>query len=174
MKPGGMKKKDINYWTDLCILILFTGLAVSGMVLQVVYHLGDHGSGFMGLDQKGWRSIHQILSVFSTLGIGFHLQLHGTRFLAELAKGFFIRRSLFRQASYYVFLAYGLSGILGFASWAVNNRIAGLHPELQHLLVEIHDKLALVLILLFILHFKNGMGWLLRRSREIFAAVAGK
>lgn len=178
MKPSKkwIKKKYINYSVDLCILVLFAVLAVSGMVLQVVYHIGDHGTDFIvvSLDQNGWLFIHKTLSILSCFGIGLHIQLHFINFRAEVCKGLLIKRSFFKQASYYFFLAYSICGILGLVSWAFNNSIVGNHPNLQHTLVEIHDKISFVLILLFALHLKNGMGWLLNQTHDVVAAFANK
>ncbi len=165
------KKKNMNYSVDLSILILFTALAYNGMLLQVVYHIGERGPNFtvMGLDRNGWLVIHKILSVLSAVGIGVHIKLHWSRIRAETRKGLFIRRSLSKNSSYYFFIAYGISGILGFISWAFNNNIVGNHPFLQHALVEIHDKVAFVLIFLFAFHLKNGFRWMLNRTKDVVA-----
>ena len=78
-----MEKKVMNYYVDVVILILFIALAWTGMLLQMVYHMGGHSADFLviGLNRSGWLVMHKILSIMSSVGIGLHVILHLNWFL---------------------------------------------------------------------------------------------
>jgi hypothetical protein len=164
-----MEKKVMNYYVDVVILILFVALAWTGMLIQIVYHMEEHSSDFLalGLNRSGWLVLHKLFSILSSLGIGLHVILHLDWFKAVTKKRLFLKRSFKKKTSFYLLLVYSISGVFGFVSWVFNNRVMGYHPTLQHTLVEIHDKISLVLIILFCVHLIRSFRWLLNTTQDV-------
>ena len=164
-----MRKKVVNYYVDVVILILFVGLAYTGMLLQIVYHMKEHSSDFlvMGLNRSGWLAIHKILSVMNSLGIGLHIILHLDWFKAVIKKRLFLKRSFKKKMSFYLFIVYSITTVVGFVSWFFNNSLMGYNPVLRYALVEIHDSISIVLVMMLCGHLITSTRWLLNTTRDV-------
>lgn len=168
-----MEKKVMNYYVDVVILILFMALAWSGMLLQMVYHMGGYSSDFLviGLNRSDWLVMHKILSIMSSFGIGLHVILHLNWFKAVTKKRLFMKRSFKKKTAFYLLIVYSISAVLGFVSWLFNNSLMGYHSTLQHTLVEVHDKISLVLIILFCVHLIKSLRWLLNTTQDVILCI---
>jgi hypothetical protein len=111
--------------------------------------------------------LHKLLSVLGSVGMGLHVILHLDWFKAVIKKRLFLKRSFKKKTSFYLLIVYSISGVLGFVSWLFNNSVVGYHATLQHTLVEIHDKISLVLIILFCVHLIKSSRWLMNTTQEL-------
>ncbi|MCP4540015.1 MAG: DUF4405 domain-containing protein [Chloroflexi bacterium] len=164
-----MRKKVVNYYVDVAILIIFVALAYTGMLLQIVYHMKEHSSDFlvMSLNRSNWLVIHKILSIASSLGIGLHIILHLDWFKAVIKKRLFMKRSFKKKISFYLLIVYSISTVVSFVSWFFNNSLMGYNPTLRHTLVEIHDSISIVLVMMFCGHLIKSSRWLLNTTRNV-------
>jgi hypothetical protein len=164
------KKKLINYIIDIAILIAFVLLMINGILMQIIYHMNhnDPNYVFLWFNKNGWLLLHKILSVLAFTGITAHVFLH-----FNWIKDVFINKRLFsknfkNKALAFLFITFYFSGFLTFVSWAFNNRITGYNYELRHFILEIHDKITILLIILFAIHFVKKLKWLLKATRQLF------
>ena len=157
-----MKRRTINYLVDVVILFLFMILAWTGILLQIVYHVdGQSSDAFViGLNRSGWLIMHKIFSILGTLGIGVHVILHLDWFKAVMKRKLFLKHAFKKKTAFYLLLIYSISGVFGFVSWVFNNQVTGYHATLQQILVEIHDKISLVLIIVCCVHMMMSSRWL--------------
>ena len=146
-------------------LLLIAGIccAVSGMLLQLCFHMGHGGRGpwhtVWGLCYHTWSGVHQVTSLLLFVGVVLHLLRHG-RWLRRIIS----RRSVGKHAQVAALtVVFVLAAALGFYAWGISMvpHAAGA----RHLFIEIHDKITLVLIVLLGMHvWKRRRGILPRRS----------
>jgi hypothetical protein len=116
-----------------------------------------------GLNRHGWLLLHKLSAVTSLGGITAHCLLHW-RYLASATRRIMARRSILKvQASYYLFILYALSSVTALSSWIVSG--PG-HGGRSHL-VEIHDKLTLLLIIFSAAHIISRAGWFWKTGMKI-------
>lgn len=153
---------------DIIILILFILLAINGLLMQKIYHL-DHNAptfAFLWFDKNGWLFMHKIISVLLSIGIFFHLIRH-IKWLKDIFKNKrLFQRSYKKKLLIILCLVFSISAISGFISWFFNNQIIGYNAEIRHILIEIHDKLTLLLIILFLIHFIKKIKWFINTSKQ--------
>ena len=164
------KKKLLNYILDLTIFVAFTLLMINGILMQVIYHLNHNDPNYVFLlfDKNGWLFLHKILSLIAFTGITFHVLLH-----FKWIKDVFLNKRLFsknfkNKSLAFLFIVFYFSGILTFVSWIANNQFTGYNYELRHFILEIHDKITLLLIVLFAFHFIKKFNWLIKTTRQLF------
>ena len=142
-----INKKVLNY------SLLTTGVAtcLTGVLMQIGYHIGvddrttmiNHQMG--GLIYPQWQLFHQVAaSVFFVLCL-IHIYRH-----RKWYKGVIMHKRFKRNRELITFsILFALSAILGFWPWLYNN---GEAQTLRHTLIEIHDKVSIVLIFFIVLH----------------------
>jgi hypothetical protein len=137
-----------------CLLLAFTGL-----VLQLQYHMHHlpAEATVLGLQKDAWLLLHKVFAVMSLAGVAIHCLLH-RKWIAAAARRRLQRKPAASRISWYLLLVSIPTALTGMASWLLTE--AGGHG--RFMLVEIHDKLALVLAMLFILHFVTRTGWMAR------------
>ena len=163
-------KKLYNYVVDIIILFAFILLSINGSIIQLIYHLMHHDVMFvfLGLNQNGWLLMHKVLSVIIGIGITVHICLH-LNWVKDVFKNNRLFNKKYKNKSLiYLFIVYTISAVLGFVSWFFNNSIMGYRHGLRHVLVEIHDKLVYVLIVLSIIHIIKKFKFLSKTTKEIF------
>ena len=140
--------------------LLFSGLVMSfsGLLIQLKYHMGNHGSIdssklAIGLDHAGWSTIHKfsisVLSLFMALHIILHWKWHITIINKNLIRK---NRQVISLTIIFVFTA-----ITGYIAWII--KFYGGEEITSKEFIEIHDKLALILFIYLILHLKNRIKW---------------
>jgi len=123
-------------------------MIVSGLVLQLGFHIGgsggqhEHAIGIdplntvWGIIYTDWSTIHKIVVVLFSLLMIFHIKNKQVKTLSIL------------------FL---LVAITGFVPWLID--LSGSSGTLRLFFIEIHDKIALILVIYLILHIIKRRKW---------------
>lgn len=149
---GALSKADktTHSRSHVIYLLLFFGvlMIVSGLVLQLGFHIGGSGgqheqsSGIdtlntvWGIIYTDWSTIHKIVVVLFSLLMIFHIKNKQVKTLSIL------------------FL---LVAITGFVPWLID--LSGSSVTLRLFFIEIHDKIALILVIYLILHIIKRRKW---------------
>ena len=142
------KRKLLNY------LLLITGLStcLSGVMMQIGYHIGVTDRTAIahikhwGMNLSQWQITHQAVASLFFILCGLHVYLHWGWYKGVIGKRLFKRNSQLLTFT----LLFIVSALLGFAPWAISNGEA--LSKLRHILIEIHDKVSVVLIVFMVLH----------------------
>lgn len=166
--PQETKTRTLNPIGTLAnVALLASGLAttISGLVIQVGFHLGAASQTMRqsirtsavgtldmpmltvsGLDKSQWALSHKIcITVFSLLLIH-HIIVRRSWYTRLLRQG---SRSSHPQLLWLTILMLVVA-VTGLAPWGLG--LLGGSPHFRFILVEVHDKLALPLTILLILH----------------------
>jgi NAD-dependent dihydropyrimidine dehydrogenase PreA subunit len=164
-------------------LLLISGLLMilSGLVLQMGFHFGApdvHQAGVhevqaqsvhyeqirgidtskivCGLTYPGWSAIHKFAIVCLSSLMMYHIYAHWKWYKGVIAKRL-IRKSIQVIILSVLFL---LVAITGYIPWFVD--LSGSTSILRMLFIEIHDKIALVLIIFLIVHIIQRSKWMVK------------
>ncbi len=154
-----------NFYIDLLNIAPFLIVMTSGLVLQVNYHMHHLPNGHLvlGLSRHGWLLLHKLSAILSLAGVTAHCMLH-RKFIAAATGRIIARRSFTKvPLSYHLFILYALSSLTALASWIMPGRGPGGRSHL----VEIHDKLTLLLIILAAAHIISRAGWMWKTGKKI-------
>ena len=74
------KKSTINLYIVLFVFLPFVLLVLSGLIIQINYHIGDIKDTVtvLGLNRYEWLHIHKISALTSIIGISIHVFLNIT------------------------------------------------------------------------------------------------
>jgi hypothetical protein len=150
----------INFYLNLANFVPFFVVIITGLILQIGYHMHRLPDDYLisGLDKSGWLLLHQISTSISLAGIIIHCMLHW-KFITATTKKIFNRKYRARiLSSYYLLIIYIPTFLASIGSWIFFND----KDSTRHTLVEIHDKLALILIIFFIIHVISRFGWMVK------------
>lgn len=154
-------KYSINRFLVNSLLLVFGVVsAFSGLLIQVKYHMGSNGdpatmngSAALGLNYNEWAVVHKITIVVFTLLVIYHLIHHWKWY-----KGVFLKRRFAKNQQVLIFsILFVLVAITGFIPWFID--LSDGNQFLRKLVMEIHDKLALILTVYLVLHIKKRMKW---------------
>ena len=142
-----INKKVLNY----SLFVSGFTTCLSGVVMQIGYHIGvaDRTTVFYkpiwGMIYPEWQLCHQVVATVFFILCAIHIYRH-----RKWYKGVIERRIFKRNREVLIFSAlFAVSAILGFLPWIINN---GETQMLRHTLIEIHDKVSVVLIIFIVLH----------------------
>ena len=142
------KRKLLNY----SLLITGLGTCLLGVMMQIGYHIGVNDRiaiahlRHWGMDYSQWQISHQAVASLFFIRCGLHVYQHRRWYKGVIAKRLYKRN---KELITFTIL-FALSALLGFAPWAISNGEA--LSKLRHLLIEIHDKVSVVLIVFMVLH----------------------
>ena len=175
-EPEKQGKKKLNKFT-INHALLFSGFVMvfSGLTLQLGYHMNEHGEGILkepsqmilyeqfrgidtgkiilGLNYHDWSVTHKSAIVLVTLLMIYHIYTHWNWVKAIINKLLF-RKNIQMITLSVLFLMVAVTGLV---PWLVD--LSGGTNILRLIFIEIHDKLALILIVYLVLHIykrKNG------------------
>jgi len=173
-------------------LLLLSGIvmAISGLVLQIGFHIGSSGprhSGgrhshtetieqvqriipdntVWGIDYSTWSTIHKVAIVLFSLLMLYHLVNHWKWYKAIL-KNHLLHKN--RQVMILSFL-FILVALTGFIPWFID--LAGSKSIMRLILIEIHDKLAIILTGFLILHIFGRFKWFSNTFEKMRNKVSG-
>lgn len=153
------------------IVLLFSGLfaIISGLLLQVEYHFGNHFSIpankiVFGVSYFGWSTIHKISIVALSLLVIYHIYQHWKWYKVVIKKRLFVKN---QQVLIYSFL-FVLAAITGLTPWFIH--IFNGNEFLRKAFVEIHDKLAIILSIYLVLHIIKRLKWFYTTFAKIIKA----
>ena len=154
-------EKNINrFLINLGLLIFGIATVFSGLLVQVKYHMGNHGNidinqAVMGINYQGWSVIHKISIVALSLLMICHVYLHWKWYKGVITKKLISKN---QQVLILSFL-FVVVAITGLTPWFID-LLNG--DEMQRkIFIEIHDKVTLILAIYLILHIIKRLRWFL-------------
>lgn len=176
------KKRTFNKFL-INNLLLISGLVMilSGLVLQMGFHFGgpdvhqigvheaqaqsmqyeqlrkiDTNKIVCGFNYPDWSAIHKFAIVCLSLLMIYHLYAHWKWYKGVIAK------RLIRKNTQVILLSvlFLLVAVTGYIPWFVD--LSGSTSILRMLFIEIHDKIALVLIIFLIVHIIRRLKWMVK------------
>jgi hypothetical protein len=136
------------------ILLLTTGL------VMLYYHTGaPEESLFCGYDGHFWLLFHKIIAVITIPFILLHLFVK-----TDWVKNFFSLKvkGRFKAANIFLFIVFSLCLLTAFGSWLIFD-----DQVISGMLGGIHNKLGLLLILLFVIHIWNYRKLIISQFKKI-------
>jgi len=152
-------KSKIRFYIVAIALLPFVLLLVTG-AFMLIYHTGKpYESKAMGLDGHDWLMFHQIMSVIVIPMIILHLTIK-TDWLKRLFC--FQLKGKFKVSNLLIFVFFMLSFLSSFFSWLIIQ-----DPDIANLLRGIHNKLGMVLLILFVIHLVHYSKMMVNMTKEI-------
>jgi len=153
-----MKRTINQFIINIGLFILGTATVFSGMLIQVKYHMGHHGTiaindVVLGVDYHGWTVIHKIAIVALTVLMIGHVYIHWKWYKAVITKRILSKN---RQALI-LSLLFVLVAISGLTPWFID--LLNGDEGLRKVFIEIHDKLTIFLSFFLILHIIKRLKW---------------
>jgi len=153
-----MEKHINSFIINLGLLISGLLSVFSGLLIQVEYHMGNHGSIAMndhvfGISYYGWSDIHKISIVILSLLMTFHISLHWKWYKVVIKKRL-VAKNIQVLILSVVFI---LVAITGFIPWFID--LMNGDVMLRKTFIEIHDKFAIILSVYLILHIIKRLKW---------------
>jgi hypothetical protein len=158
-----MGKRFISFIINLELLIsglLISGLLTvfSGLLIQVEYHIGNHGNiatndYVFGISYYGWSDIHKISIVIFSLLIFSHIFLHRKWYKVVIKKKHVAKNIQVFTLSI-IFILVAITGLIPWFFDLMNGDVM-----LRKAFIEIHDKLAIILSVYLILHVIKRLKW---------------
>ncbi|HBX52605.1 MAG: hypothetical protein A2W98_14535 [Bacteroidetes bacterium GWF2_33_38] len=151
--------KNINWFIiNLGLFILGIATVFSGMLIQVKYHMGNHGNIALndyvfGINYQGWSAIHKISIVALSLLMIYHVYQHWKWYKVVITKKLIIKN----QQVLILSLLFVLVAITGLIPWFID--LLNGDEMLRKGFIEIHDKLAIILSIYLILHIIKRLKW---------------
>lgn len=175
-------KKNLNHFIVNNLLLIF-GLAViiSGLLLQVEFHMGSHerhrsgiqlsdsrmiqyeqlreintGKIVWGLNYSEWSFSHKFVIVGFSLLMIYHTFVHWKWYKGLVNKHLYNKNKEVTSLSV-LFLITAVTGLL---PWFID--MAGGTSNLRMSFIEIHDKITFILIAFLLLHFIKRAKWYIK------------
>lgn len=169
-------------------LLLVSGLLMtfSGLVLQIGFHMGGSGNHQIdaheaqfrsihyeqlrvidttkivcGFNYTDWSTIHKYVIVFFSLLMIYHTYVHWKWY-----KGVFTKHLIGKNRQVIILSAlFLLVAVTGLVPWVID--LSGGKSTLRMLFIEIHDKITLILIVMFILHIYKRRKWFISTFQKL-------
>lgn len=160
-------RNNINrFIINLGLFIFGFTTVFSGILIQVKYHMGNHGNivitdNVFGINYHSWSAIHKISIVVLSLLMIYHAYKHWNWYKAVITKRL-IKKN---QQVLILSLLFVWVAITGLTPWLINL----LHgDEIQRkIFIEIHDKLAIILSFYLVLHIIKRLKWFFSTFEKI-------
>ena len=110
----------------------------------------------LGLNRYGWLLLHKITAVISIIGLSAHLFLHVGWLKAVLLKKLYKKSRRNTKITLWLLISAVATALTGIISWL----LAPAMVYARHSIIEIHDKIGIILIIIFVLHIVNHWKWL--------------
>ncbi len=151
-------------------------MATSGLVLQIGFHIGSSGrpheggrhsdavtiepfqrvipdNTVWGINYPTWSTIHKVAIVLFSLLMFYHLIIHWKWY-----KGVFKNHLMHKNRQVITLsILFILVALTGFIPWFFD--LAGSKSIIRLILIEIHDKLAIILAVYLVLHIFRRFKW---------------
>lgn len=152
-------RNNINrFIVNLGLFIFGIASSSSGILIQVKYHMGNHGNISIndivfGINYHGWSVVHKISIVVLSLLMIYHIYQHWKWYKAVITKRLFAKNQQVLLFS----LLFVLVAITGLTPWFID-LLKG--DDIQRkAFIEIHDKLAIILSIYLVLHIVKRLKW---------------
>lgn len=160
-------RNNINLFiVNIGLLIFGIASAFSGMLIQVKYHMGNHGNitidDFMfRINYHGWTIIHKVLIVVLSLLMIYHIWQHWKWYKVVFTKRLFAKN----QQVLIFSILFVVVAITGLTPWFID-LLKG-DEILRKTFIEIHDKLTIIWIIYLILHILKRLKWFFTTFEKI-------
>lgn len=159
------KSIKMNFYVNLLNIIPFLFLIITGSILQIEYHLLKLPTDYLiaNLNKADWLVLHKISAIISLMGVIIHCILHWNVIKIH-SSILFVKKTIKRiPSSYYLLLVAIPTTLTALFSWVFihstsNNRT---------MLIEIHDKIALIVIILSTIHIFSRLKWMLNIFKKM-------
>jgi ferredoxin len=153
-------RKAIKQVFIVNIGLFFFAIAVSfsGFVIQFKYHMG-HNSGLgsdnsvLGIGYYNWTNIHKTSIIIISILLTYHFFMHWRWYKTIIFKKLSSRNKLQMILS----IIFILVAITGFIPWIIN--LSGGSDISRKFIIEIHDKIAILLFILLTIHMTSRLKW---------------
>lgn len=148
-----------SFSINLGLLLFGSAMVLSGLLIQIAYHMGHHGeidtnNLVLGLSYFIWSDIHKISTVLVSMGMVFHIVWHWKWFKGVVRK----KKSVFKnQQAILLTVIFILAAVTGYLSWFI--RLSGGSELSSRYYIEIHDKITWLLLVYLIFHVTNRFKW---------------
>lgn len=165
-----MEKYINRFIINLSLLIFGIATVFSGMLIQVKYHMGNHGNiaindSVFGINYQGWSAIHKISIVALILFVICHVYLH-----LNWYKGVLTNKLISKNQQVLILsLLFVLVAVSGLTPWFID--LLNGDELIRKVFIEIHDKLTLFLLVYLVLHIIKRLRWFFTTFEKIKKAV---
>lgn len=164
-----MLKKNplVCFLINLGLLLSGSVMVFSGLLIQVVFHMGHHGEIetnhlVLGLNYFNWSDIHKYSIVLVSMGMVFHFILHWKWYKAVLRK----RKLIFKNQQVIILTLVFLSvGLTGYIPWFI--KLSGGSETSRKDFIEIHDKITWVLLVYLTFHVTKRLKWFITCFKKV-------
>lgn len=158
---------NINrFIVNLGLFIFGVASAFSGMLIQIKYHMGNHGNiavndYVLGIDHHAWTVVHKISIVVLSLLMIYHIYHHWKWY-----KGVILKKLIRNNHQVLILsLLFVLVAITGLTPWFID-LLKG-DEMLRKIFIEIHDKVAILLAVYLVLHIIKKSKWFVTTYKKI-------
>lgn len=158
-----LSKFENSMIISLLLSIPILIMSISGLVLTLRFH-PSQGTllELWGISRNVWRDMHIYSAIIASLLLLYHLVLVRKRLYRVITSGRKNIRSI--KTSRNLFWIFVIGSVTGFIPY-----IAGMFGMSLHHIIEIHDKLGLVIVILIILHIVYKWKSIITFSKKIFS-----
>ncbi len=155
-----MKQQGTGLIINVGLLFWGSVMSFSGLLMQICYHIGNHGGvesngDVLGISYSGWSLVHKTSIVVFSVFMIYHVALHRKWYKVICKKRLFDKN----KPVFILTVIFILAVISGYIPWLM--ALTGINTSLHKVFIEIHDKMALFLFVFMLLHI------LKRRKRFI-------
>jgi hypothetical protein len=159
-------RQKLSLIVNLGLLCFALVMAFSGLLIQIAYHMGHHGNisinnNVLALGYYNWSVVHKLSAVIVILLMIIHMALHWKVQIAV-----FRRKPSAKSIQLTILsVVFVLVAITGFLPWFIH--LAKGVEVLRKTFIEVHDKLAIVLVIYLILHVIKRRRWYLSIFKKL-------
>ena len=167
IKVNKPKKSTTFFYVNTIIFLPFVLLALSGLLIMINYHAGQmtDTAVVLGLNRYEWLLLHKITAVISIIGLSVHLFLHMSWLKTVLMKKLHKKLNQNTKITMWLLILAVATALTGIISWLLAPAIA----HSRHSVIEIHDKMGIILTILFVLHIINHLKWITHTFTDILS-----
>lgn len=143
-------------YLNLCDLVFFLIVAFTGSVIQIQYHMHRLPKTYsvMGFDKTGWVLLHKASAVTFFAGFVVHCLVNWGFVATSTRRIFGGKPNPFSSHSYWLFVISVPACLTAIASWILFDG----EERARFALVETHDKLGWLLVIVGIIHLISRSG----------------
>lgn len=151
-----VNRSKLMFWTNLLSFVAIVVLVFSGLLMQAVYHMGRNPENIscMGLDKTAWSATHKITSMVCLILVVYHLYLNWQWLKKAISNKRSKNGKRIKKYSLWLSFIFVLATFTSLLSWLIIED----KNEARHI-IEIHDKLGIVLFVMLIIHFIRHYRW---------------
>lgn len=153
-----MRNARNRFVVNIGLLLFGLASAFSGMLIQINYHIGNHGSNqipdfVLGMNYHSWSVMHKISIVILSLLMIYHIYQHWKWYKVIVTKKLFAKNQQVLMFS----ILFILVAVTGLTPWIID--LLNGNEIQRKVFVEIHDKIAIILSIYLVLHIVKRLKW---------------